>query len=143
MATGNISLPDDLYNWSSDSLLTITLPDPDSFLKIRETLTRIGVASKQENVLWQSVHILHKQGKYSLMHFKEMFLIDGKTADLTVEDVRRRNTIALLLQQWGLCTVVSEDKLITTTLDNIKIVPFREKSKWSLQTKYTMRSLRT
>jgi hypothetical protein len=142
MDTGNVSLPDDLYNWSSDSLLTIILPDPDSFLKIRETLTRIGVASKQDNVLWQSVHILHKQGNYTLMHFKEMFLIDGKTADLTVEDVRRRNTIGLLLQQWGLCKIDSDDPLITTTLDNIKIVPFREKSKWSLQTKYTMRSLR-
>lgn len=143
MDTGNMALPNDLYNWSTDSRLTITLPDPDSFLKIRETLTRIGVASKQENVLWQSVHILHKQGSYSLMHFKEMFLMDGKTADLTVEDVRRRNTIALLLQQWGLCTIVSDEQLITTTLDNIKIVPFKEKNKWSLQTKYTMRSLRT
>jgi hypothetical protein len=142
MLDGNVAAPTDLYNWSPESMLEVLLPDPDSFLKIRETLTRIGVASKNEQTLWQSVHILHKQGKYHLMHFKEMFLLDSRSSDITVDDIRRRNTIATLLQQWGLCKIVTTETLITTDLSNIKVVPYKSKSEWNLVAKYTMRSMR-
>lgn len=135
--TYNISQPDDLYNWQQEDMLEICLPDPDSFLKIRETLSRIGVASKHERTLFQSCHILHRQGKYYICSFKEMFLISGKDSNITVEDIRRRNTIAKLLEQWGLCTVVQED-LMTTPINTIKIVPFKEKRDWNLVQKFTM-----
>lgn len=135
--TYNISLPDDPYHWQQDDMLEITLPDPDSFLKVRETLSRIGVASKHEKTLFQSCHILHRQGKYYICSFKEMFLISGKDSNITVEDIRRRNTIAKLLEQWGLCKVVVED-LMTTQLNQIKIVPFKEKKDWNLIQKFTM-----
>jgi hypothetical protein len=140
---GNVSLPTDPYHWTIDSILEIRLPNPDAFLKIRETLTRIGVASKQDNTLWQSVHILHKRGNYYLLHFKEFFGLDNRETDITVEDIRRRNTIAKLLEQWGLCQIVSKEELITTNMNNIKIVPHKEKDKWQLKTKYTMRNQRT
>ncbi len=142
MTNGNISLPTDPYPWTIDSILEIKLPNPDAFLKIRETLTRIGVAAKQEKILWQSVHILHKRGNYYLVHFKEFFGIDNRDIDITVEDIRRRNTIAKLLEQWGLCKIVQIEGLITTNMNNIKIVPFKEKNEWQLKTKYTMRSNR-
>lgn len=139
---GNIALPTDTYNWTIDSILEIKLPNPDAFLKIRETLTRIGVASKQEKTLWQSVHILHKRGNYYLLHFKEFFGIDNRDAFITVEDICRRNTIAKLLEQWGLCTIVTKEPLMTTNMNNIKIVPYKEKGDWQLKAKYTMRSQR-
>ena len=140
---GNVSLPTDPYHWTTESILEIKLPNPDAFLKIRETLTRIGVASKQDNTLWQSVHILHKRGSYYLLHFKEFFGLDNREIDITVEDIRRRNTIAKLLEQWGLCQIVTKEELITTNMNNIKIVPYKEKDKWQLKTKYTMRNQRT
>jgi len=135
----NISQPTDLYHWQQEDMLEVTLPDPDSFLKIRETLSRIGVASKHERTLYQSCHILHRQGKYYICSFKEMFLISGKDSNITVEDIRRRNTISKLLEQWGLCTVLAED-LIQTPINQIKIVPYREKKDWNLVQKFTMYS---
>lgn len=137
--TYNIALPDDPYHWQQDDMLEITLPDPDSFLKIRETLSRIGVASKHERTLFQSCHILHRQGKYYICSFKEMFLISGKDSNITVEDIRRRNTIAKLLEQWGLCRVLAED-LMTTQINQVKIVPYKEKKEWNLVQKFTMYS---
>lgn len=139
--TFNISQPNDLFFWQPEDMLEITLPDPDSFLKIRETLTRIGVSSKHEQTLFQSCHLLHRQGRYYICSFKEMFLIGGKEANLTVEDIRRRNTIAKLLEQWGLCSIVAKDEeLITTSIAQIKIVPYREKKNWNLVQKFTMYS---
>jgi hypothetical protein len=139
MNNGNVSLPTDLYPWTTESMLEVILPDPDSFLKIRETLTRIGVASKREKTLYQSAHILHKQGKYYIMHFKEMFKLDGKNTDLTVDDVRRRNTIARLLEEWQLCKIVETD-LITTSTGSLKIIPYSMKKEWQLLKKYSMLS---
>lgn len=130
------------YDWSPDQMLEIELPDPDSFLKIKETLTRIGIASKREKKLWSSCAILHKQGRYYILHFKELFCLDGRPTDFTIEDVRRRNTIAKLLEQWGLCKVVHKGKLLTTNMNNIKVIPYSEKSQWELLSKYTMRSER-
>lgn len=131
------------YDWSSSKMLEITLPDPDSFLKIKETLTRIGIASKKDNVLWASCAILHRQGRYYILHFKELFALDGRPTDITLEDVYRRNTIAKLLQQWGLCKIVQDSSsLKTTNLSNIKVIPHREKGNWELKSKYTMRSER-
>lgn len=129
----------ELYQWEMGDMLEVTLPDPDAFLKIRETLSRMGVASKQTNTLFQSCHILHKQGKYYICSFKEMFLISGKDADISIDDIKRRNTIASLLEQWGLCAMVDHE-VPMTHVSNIKIVPFKEKKNWTLVTKYTMAS---
>lgn len=133
----------DLYNWSPESLLNIELSNPDDFLMIKETLTRIGIASKRDNTLFQSCHILHKRGKYYCVHFKELFQLDGRSSDISYEDVSRRNTIAKLLQQWGLCTVIPTNKeefeLLQIPLSSIKVVGFKEKKQWSLQSKYAMR----
>lgn len=126
--------------WNPEQLLEIAISDPDSFLKIRETLTRIGIASKKENILYPSCHILHKRGKYYLVHFKEMFALEGKPSDITVEDVTRRNTIAKLLEQWGLCKVMETKELQTTNMSNIKVIPYKEKSKWTIKPKYKMLS---
>jgi len=142
MVNGNIALSTDPYPWTPECILEIELPNPDAFLKIRETLTRIGVASKKDMVLWQSVHILHKRGKYYLLHFKEFFGMDNREADITFEDIRRRNTIAKLLTQWKLCTVVSKDELQVTSMNNIKVVPYKDKALWEFRAKYTMRSQR-
>lgn len=131
----------ELYQWDQGEMLEVILPDPDAFLKIRETLSRMGVASKQNNTLFQSCHILHKQGKYYICSFKEMFLISGKEADISFDDIKRRNTIASLLEQWGLCKMVDQD-LPTTHVSNIKIVPYKDKNNWNLVTKYTMYSQR-
>ena len=139
---GNLALPTDPYPWRVEEILEIKLSNPDAFLKIRETLSRIGVASKKEKVLWQSVHILHKRGAYYLLHFKEFFGLDNRDVDITVEDVRRRNTIAKLLQEWGLCEIVSREELITTNMNNIKVISHKDKDQWELKTKYTMRNLR-
>lgn len=138
----NIAEPSDSYFWDQDSMLEVELPDPDSFLKIRETLTRIGVASKREKVLYQSCHILHRRGKYYIVHFLELFALEGKETTLTHEDVRRRNTIAKLLEQWKLCKIVSSGELPVTNLNSIKIVPHKEKKEWDLRVKYTMMAQR-
>ena len=136
-----------LYNWNVDSLLQIELTNPDDFLKIKETLTRIGVASKKDNTLYQTCHILHKRGKYYCVMFKELFQLDGRTSDISHDDIARRNTIANLLEQWGLCKVVPADaeeyKIVRAPVTAIKIVSFRDKRDWNLQSKYSMRSERT
>jgi len=123
-----------------DEFVEVRLSDPQSFLKVKETLTRIGVASKNDKTLYQSVHILHKQGHYYLVHFKEMFMLDGKPTDFSEEDKGRRNTIANLLSEWGLLTLVdpkkSSDPL--TPISRIKVISYSEKPEWTLMTKYTL-----
>ena len=119
--------------------LEVTLVQPDDFLKVRETLTRIGVASRKDKVLYQSCHILHKQGRYFIVHFKELFALDGKSADLTENDLQRRNTIAKLLIDWGLVQVINQDKFTDLApLSQIKAIAFKDKNEWSLQTKYNI-----
>ena len=119
--------------------LEVTMAQPDDFLKVRETLTRIGVASRKDKVLYQSCHILHKQGRYFIVHFKELFALDGKTADLTENDLQRRNTIAKLLVDWGLVKIIDPDKFIDLApLSQIKVIAFKDKNEWSLQTKYNI-----
>lgn len=126
-------------NWTPDMMVEITLSEPDDFLKVRETLTRIGVASRKEKKLYQSVHILHKQGKYFLVSFKELFALDGKHANLTVNDVQRRNRIIKLLSDWGLVTVVNPDKVSDIApLNQIKVLPYKEKEEWILEAKYSI-----
>lgn len=121
-----------------DSLLEVKLQKEDDFLKIKETLTRIGVSSKKEKKLYQSCHILHKKGKYYIVHFKELFLLDGLESDISETDIGRRNTIAKLLEEWGLLQVVDIDKVnaIITPLNQIKILPHKEKGEWQLVPKY-------
>jgi hypothetical protein len=126
-------------NWSPDMMVEVTLNEPDDFLKVRETLTRIGVASRKEKKLYQSCHILHKQGRYYITHFKELFALDGKHANLTVNDVQRRNRIVRLLADWGLIAVVDADKVLDIApLNQIKVLPFKEKGEWILETKYNI-----
>ena len=127
------------FNWSPEQMLEVTLKQPDDFLKIRETLSRIGVASRKDKTLFQSSHILHKQGKYYIVHFKELFALDGKKATLIENDVQRRNTIAILLQDWNLLTIVKpEDATNKAPLSQIKIIAFKEKNEWNLQAKYNI-----
>jgi hypothetical protein len=130
---------EETINWSQEDMLEVTIKQPDDFLKVRETLTRIGVASRKDKTLFQSCHILHKQGKYFITHFKELFALDGKKSTLTQNDIQRRNTIALLLQDWNLIDVSdksrTEDK---APLSQIKVLPFKEKSEWSLSAKYNI-----
>ena len=122
-------------------MVEVTLKAPDDFLKVRETLTRIGVASRGENKLYQSCHILHKQGRYFIVHFKELFLLDGKSSDLSENDVQRRNRITKLLADWGLVTVVSETLIEDLApINQIKILPYREKADWELIPKYSIGS---
>ena len=119
--------------------LEVTLVQPDDFLKVRETLTRIGVASRKDKVLYQSCHILHKQGRYFIVHFKELFALDGKSADLTENDLQRRNTIAKLLIDWGLVQIINPEKFTDLApLSQIKVIAFKDKNEWSLQTKYNI-----
>ena len=119
--------------------LEVTLQQPDDFLKVRETLTRIGVASRKDKILYQSCHILHKQGKYYIVHFKELFALDGKTADLTDNDIQRRNTITKLLSDWGLVKVLNIDNMQDQApLSQIKVIAFKDKHEWDLQTKYNI-----
>ena len=126
-------------NWSPDMMVEVTLNEPDDFLKVRETLTRIGVASRKEKKLYQSCHILHKQGRYYITHFKELFALDGKHANLTVNDVQRRNRIVRLLADWGLIAVIDADKVFDIApLNQIKVLPFKEKGEWVLETKYNI-----
>ena len=126
-------------NWSQDKMIEVKLNEPDDFLKVRETLTRIGVASRKEKKLYQSCHILHKQGKYFIVHFKELFALDGKKATLVANDIQRRNTIAVLLADWNLISIVNkeaaEDK---APLSQIKVLPFKEKKEWNLSAKYNI-----
>ena len=126
-------------NWSQDKMIEVKLNEPDDFLKVRETLTRIGVASRKEKKLYQSCHILHKQGKYYIVHFKELFALDGKFASLTVNDVQRRNRITRLLADWGLISVVKEDDIQDIApLNQIKVLPYKDKSLWTLEQKYNI-----
>ena len=128
-------------DWSQDQLVEVLLNEPDDFLKVRETLTRIGVASRKEKKLYQSCHILHKQGRYFIVHFKELFALDGKRANLTVNDVQRRNRITRLLADWGLISVVSPDSVEDIApLNQIKVLAYKDKSQWSLETKYNIGS---
>ena len=125
--------------WSADQMIEITLGEPDDFLKVRETLTRIGVASRKEKKIYQSCHILHKQGRYFIVHFKELFALDGKHANLTVNDVQRRNRIIQLLCDWGLITALHEDKITDIApLNQIKVLAYKEKAEWILETKYNI-----
>jgi hypothetical protein len=120
-------------------MLEVTLEEPDDFLKVRETLTRIGVASRKDNTLFQSCHILHKQGRYFIVHFKELFLLDGKKSNLEENDVARRNTIATLMSDWGLLSIDDKEKAQPLApLRQIKIIPFKEKNNWILQPKYNI-----
>jgi len=128
-----------IVEWTPTNMLEVTLNEPDDFLKIRETLTRIGVASRKDNKLYQSCHILHKQGRYFIVHFKELFLLDGKKSNLEENDVARRNTIATLMSDWGLLTIESRDKLEPIApLRQIKIISFKDKNEWNLCPKYNI-----
>ena len=124
-------------NWKPEQMLEVELKEPDDFLKIRETLSRIGVASRKEQILYQSCHILHKQGKYFIVHFKELFALDGKDTNLSENDIARRNTIAKLLGDWGLVNIKGTLEPIAP-LSQIKIIAFKEKSEWTLETKYNI-----
>ena len=130
---------DNLVSWTPADMLEITLNEPDDFLKVRETLTRIGVASRKEQKLFQSCHILHKQGRYFILSFKELFLLDGKKSTLEANDLERRNTIATLLSDWGLINIIDTSKCQDKApLRQIKIVSFKEKSEWELCQKYNI-----
>lgn len=130
---------DILYDWAPEKMVEITLSQPDDFLKIKETLTRIGIASKKQKILYQSAHILHKKGKYYIISFKEAFLLDGKQSDITLEDVARRNRIIALLEDWKLCKVVSPISIANqASMSSIKVVPYKDKSEWTLVEKYKL-----
>ena len=132
-------MSEDTINWSPADMLEVTIKQPDDFLKVRETLTRIGVASRKDKTLFQSCHILHKQGKYYITHFKELFALDGKNSTLTENDIQRRNTIALLLQDWNLIEVVNASLVENKApLSQIKVLPFKEKSEWNMVAKYNI-----
>jgi len=131
------------YQWSPDKMVEILLSEPDDFLKVRETLTRIGVASRKEKKLYQSCHILHKQGKYFIVHFKELFALDGKRANLSVNDVQRRNRIIQLLSDWGLVTTMTDEQLDIAPLNQIKVISYKEKGDWTLETKYNIGKKKT
>ena len=124
-------------NWSQEKMLEVSLKEPDDFLKIRETLSRIGVASRKERKLYQSCHILHKQGRYYIVHFKELFALDGKETNLSENDIARRNTIANLLRDWGLVEEIGISEPVAP-LSQIKIISFKEKDEWILETKYNI-----
>ena len=124
-------------NWTQEHMLEVGLKEPDDFLKVRETLSRIGVASRKERKLYQSCHILHKQGKYYIVHFKELFALDGKQTNLSENDIARRNTIANLLKDWGLISIMGDASNVAP-LSQIKVLSFREKNEWTLETKYNI-----
>ena len=129
----------EIKDWVPADMLEVTLNEPDDFLKIRETLTRIGVASRKDQKLYQSCHILHKQGRYFIVHFKELFLLDGKKSNLEEGDIARRNTIATLMSDWGLVTIQDESKAQPLSpLRQIKIIPFKDKQEWELCPKYNI-----
>jgi len=128
--------------WVPDLMLEVTLSEPDDFLKVRETLSRIGVASRKEKKLYQSCHILHKQGRYFIVHFKELFALDGKPTNLTTNDIERRNSIAALLEDWGLLTLIGTSEP-RAPLSQIKVLSYRDKDDWILETKYNIGSKKT
>jgi len=125
------------FNWTQEQMLEVGLKEPDDFLKVRETLSRIGVASRKERKLYQSCHILHKQGRYFIVHFKELFALDGKETNLSENDVARRNTIANLLSDWGLVDIMGNAEPVAP-LSQIKVLSFKEKDDWTLETKYNI-----
>tara|TARA_B100000519_G_C14145466_1_gene391911 strand:- start:1 stop:444 length:444 start_codon:yes stop_codon:yes gene_type:complete len=130
--------------WTRDSMVEVKLSQPDDFLKVRETLSRIGVASRKEKKLYQSCHILHKQGRYYIVHFKELFALDGKTANLTQNDVQRRNRITQLLSDWGLITIVNDETITDIApLNQIKVLAYKEKGEWELESKYNIGKKKT
>lgn len=134
----------EITNWQPTEMLEVRLNEPDDFLKIRETLTRIGVASRKDQKLYQSCHILHKQGRYFIVHFKELFLLDGKPSNLLENDIQRRNTIATLLADWGLIEIVDPSRAQDIApLRQIKVIPFKEKSQWELCPKYNIGNTQT
>ena len=125
--------------WKQSDMVEVTLNEPDDFLKVRETLTRIGVASRKEKKIYQSCHILHKQGKYYIVHFKELFALDGKSANLSINDVQRRNRIITLLSDWGLITILRPEQIIDVApLNQIKVLSYKDKGDWTLETKYNI-----
>ena len=127
--------------WKQSDMVEVVLKEPDDFLKVRETLTRIGVASRKEKKIYQSCHILHKQGKYFIVHFKELFALDGKNTNLSQNDVQRRNRIVQLLVDWGLVSInnISKEKILDLApLNQIKVLSFKEKNEWSLESKYNI-----
>ena len=125
--------------WTKDDMVEVQLKEPDDFLKVRETLTRIGVASRKEKKLYQSCHILHKKGQYYIVHFKELFALDGKKANLSDNDFQRRNRIIKLLSDWGLVNVVDESAIVDAApLSQIKVIAYKEKSEWNLESKYNI-----
>ena len=125
--------------WTKDDMVEVNLKEPDDFLKVRETLTRIGVASRKEKKLYQSCHILHKKGQYYIVHFKELFALDGKKANLSDNDFQRRNRIIILLSDWGLVNVVDESAIVDAApLSQIKVIAYKEKSEWNLESKYNI-----
>ena len=129
----------DEVKWTSDSMIEVGLREPDDFLKVRETLTRIGVASRKEKKLYQSCHILHKQGKYYIVHFKELFALDGKKAHLSLNDVQRRNRIVQLLGDWGLVSINNKESITDVApLSQIKVLAYKEKGDWTLESKYNI-----
>ncbi len=129
----------DEVQWTTESMIEVSLREPDDFLKVRETLTRIGVASRKEKKLYQSCHILHKQGKYYIVHFKELFALDGKKANLSINDVQRRNRIVQLLGDWGLVSINSKESIADVApLSQIKVLAYREKGDWTLESKYNI-----
>ena len=125
--------------WKQSDMIEVVLKEPDDFLKVRETLTRIGVASRKEKKIYQSCHILHKQGKYYIVHFKELFALDGKNTNFSLNDFQRRNRIAQLLSDWGLITVVDAEKIEDLApLNQIKVLSFKDKNEWTLESKYNI-----
>ena len=125
--------------WNQTDMIEVTLNEPDDFLKVRETLTRIGVASRKEKIIYQSCHILHKQGKYYIVHFKELFALDGKKTNLSLNDIQRRNRIVQLLSDWGLITVSKLESIADVApLNQIKVLAFKEKDEWTLESKYNI-----
>ena len=130
--------------WTKNDMVEVNLKEPDDFLKVRETLTRIGVASRKEKKLYQSCHILHKKGQYYIVHFKELFALDGKKANLSENDVQRRNRIIKLLSDWGLVEIVNESAIRDAApLSQIKVIAYKEKSDWTLESKYNICKRRT
>ena len=129
----------DEVKWTVESMVEVVLKEPDDFLKVRETLTRIGVASRKEKKLYQSCHILHKQGKYYIVHFKELFALDGKKANLSINDVQRRNRIVQLLSDWGLISISAKESIADVApLSQIKVLSYKEKGDWTLESKYNI-----
>ena len=130
---------DNEVQWKQADMIEVLLKEPDDFLKVRETLTRIGVASRKERKIYQSCHILHKQGKYYIVHFKELFALDGKNTNITENDIQRRNRITQLLSDWGLVTIINQDSVgELAPLNQIKVISFKEKGDWTLESKYNI-----